>query len=79
MVKLDEKMWGIFQYVKKAKVWERILGGTENIGRNESLSKLLIKIWEGKRENRDLPNNKLELFFKQWRVHFTGNICQGGE
>ena len=65
MVKLDEKMCegikvqGYFSIDKKAQVWERILGGTENIGRNESLSKLLIKIWEGKRENRDLPNNKL--------------------
>ena len=48
----------------------------ENPGRNESMAKLLMKIWEGKRENCDLPNDKHELFFKQRRVYFTANICK---
>ena len=62
MVKLDEKIWeGIkvqeyFLIVKKAKVGKRILGGTGSMGWIESMDKVLMKIWEGKRENRDLPN-----------------------
>ena len=39
------------------------MGGTENMGRNESMAKLWMKIWEGKRENRDLPNKKTGFFF----------------
>ena len=49
----------------------RILGGTENMGRNESMAKLLMKIWEGITENRDLPNKNTGFFFKQRRVTLT--------
>ena len=68
MVKLDEKMWegtkvkGYFSIGKTAKVWERILGGTENMGTNNSMAKLLMKMWEGKRKNRDLANEKRVFF-----------------
>ena len=44
--------------------------GTANIGRNKSMAKLLMKILEGKRENRDLPNNKPDFFFKQRRLRY---------
>ena len=47
MVKLDGKIWegikvqGNFSIGKKVKVWGRILGGTENMGSNESMAILL--------------------------------------
>ena len=81
MVKLQGKIWegikvrGNFSVGKKVKVWGRILGGTENMGRNESMAKLLMKIWEGITENRDLPNKKPGFFFKQRRVIFLFMIC----
>ena len=32
--------------------------GTENMGRIESMAKLLMKTWEGITENHDLPKNR---------------------
>ena len=37
------KVQGCFSIGKKVKVWEKILGGTDN----ESMSEHLMKIWEG--------------------------------
>ena len=37
---------------------KRILGGTDNMGRNESMAELLMKIWKGPTENRDRPIEK---------------------
>ena len=74
MVKLHGKIWegikvqGNFSIGKKVKVWGRILGGTENMGRNESMAILLMKILEGTTENRDLPNKNPGFFIKQRRV-----------
>ena len=68
MVKLHGKIWegikvqGYFSMGKKVKVWERIVGGTENLGGNEGMGKLLMKIWEGITENHDLPNQKTRVF-----------------
>ena len=50
-----------------------ILGGTENMGRNESMAILLMKIWEEITENHDLPNKKPGFFFKQQRVPYHGH------
>ena len=44
------------------------MGGTENMGRNESMAELLMSIWEGITENRDLPNRQPGFFFRQQRV-----------
>ena len=41
------KIQGYFSIGKKVKVWERILRGTENMGRNEGMGELLMKISEG--------------------------------
>ena len=42
--------------------------GTENMGRIESVAKLLMKTWEGITENHDLPNKKPGFSFEQRRV-----------
>ena len=47
---------------------EKPVGGTENMGRNESMAELLMSIWEGITENRDLPNRQPGFFFRQQRV-----------
>ena len=55
------KRQGYFPIGRKVEIGERILRCTENVGRNESLAKLLMKIciWEGIIVNHDLPNKKL--------------------
>ena len=64
MVKLHGKIWegikvrGYFSTGKKNKVWERILGYTESMGRNEGMAELMMKTWEGTTQNRNLPNEK---------------------
>ena len=58
MVKLHGKIWegikvqGYFSMGEQFKVWERILGSTENIGRTESMAELLMKTFGG--NNRKL-------------------------
>ena len=40
------------------------------MGTNNSMAKLLMKMWEGKRKNRDLPNKKTGFFFRQQYVMY---------
>ena len=69
------KVEGYFSKSKTVKGWVRNLGGTENMGRNESMAELLISIWEGITENRDLPNRQPGFFFRQQSVPlFQGTL-----
>ena len=60
MVKLHGKIWEgikVQSYIsigKKVKGWGRILGGNDDMGKNESIDKPQIKIWDGITENYDL-------------------------
>ena len=38
------KVEGYFSISKKVKVWERIMGNTENMGTNRSIADLVMKI-----------------------------------
>ena len=73
MIKLQDEIWegvkvqAYFSIGKKVKLWERILGGTENMGRNESMTELLMKKRVGITENHNLPDKKPGFFFKQRR------------
>ena len=69
MVKLHKKIWevggikvqGYFTIGKKSKVCcmgENPGRYTDNMGRNESMAELLMKIWKGPTENRDRPIEK---------------------
>ena len=62
------KVEGYFSKSKTVKGWVRNLGGTENMGRNESIAELLTKIWLGITENHNLPLKKSGVFFKQRTV-----------
>ena len=62
------KVEGYFSKSKTVKGWVRNLGGTENMGRNESMAQLLMSIWEGITENRDMPSMQPGFFFMQQRV-----------
>ena len=68
MVKLHGKIWegikvrGYFSTGIRNKVWERILGDTESMGRNEGMAELMMKTWEGTTQNRNLPNEKNWVF-----------------